>query len=154
MRTKKSAMVKKKDIFEIFSGHRNCSLRIYMLFSEEIMINHKNILIVIDNGIIGLDIMKQLHGYGYNAEIVNLVNIEKISEILERGFKLVILERCRNNQGNEYVLKLARRYNLPVIYLATDNETGHVDIKGLRMLMMPFGGEDLKEAVRISLSEN
>ena len=52
------------------------------------MINYNNILIVIENGIIGLDIMKQLHGYGYNAEIVNLVSTEKISEILKKGFQI------------------------------------------------------------------
>ena len=118
------------------------------------MINYNNILIVIENGIIGLDIMKQLHGYGYNAEIVNLVSTEKISEILKKGFQLLILEKCRNTREEEYVLRLARQYNLPVIYLATDNETGKVDIKGLRMLMMPFGGNDLKEIVRTSLGEN
>ncbi len=117
------------------------------------MLKNKNILIAIDNGIIGLDIKKQLNEYGYNAEIINLISREKIKETLNRGFQLMILEKSANAEGLEYAASLAREYNLPTIYLSTDTETNEVDHDGFRILMMPFGEDDLKEVVSIALGD-
>lgn len=117
------------------------------------MIN-KNILVAIDNGIVGLDIQKQLNGYGYNVEIVHFLNKEKIRSTLNRHFQLMILERCLNDGGIEYAVQLAREYNLPVICISTDNEIKKIEGKDLRFLMMPFSSDDLRKTVRISLGEN
>ena len=117
------------------------------------MLKSKNILIAIDNGIIGLDIKKQLNEYGYNAEIINLISKEKIRETLNRGFQLMILERSANTEGLEYAVTLAREYNPPTIYLSTDTDTKNMYADGFRILMMPFGEDDLKEIVNLVLGD-
>ncbi len=114
---------------------------------------NKNILIVIENGIIGLDIRKQLNGYGYNAEIINPSGKEKIGEALKKGFQLMIIEKQTNAQGISAAVRFAREYNLPTIYLSTDNETIDLEKSGFRILMMPFGEDDLKEVVRMALGD-
>jgi DNA-binding NtrC family response regulator len=115
---------------------------------------NKNILVAIDSGIVGLDIQKQLNGYGYNVETVFFLNKEKIRTTLNRHFQLMILERCLNDEGIEYALQLARENNLPVICISTDNEIKKIEGKGLRFLMMPFSSDDLRKTVKISLGEN
>ncbi len=114
---------------------------------------NKNILIVIENGIIGLDIRKQLNGYGYNTEIINPFNKVKIEEALKKGFQLMIIEKQIDDKGIISAVRLARKYNLPTIYLSTDNESVHLEKNGFRILMMPFGEDDLKQVVRMTFGD-
>ncbi len=114
----------------------------------------KNILIVIDNGIIGLDIQKQLNGSGYNTEVINLISKEGLKKKLDKQFQLMILEKCKDNEGIEYAVQLAHDYGLPVIYLSTDNYSKITEGDGYRILMMPFDEDDLKKNVQIVLGEN
>lgn len=118
------------------------------------MLKNKNILIAIDNGIIALDIKKQLNEAGYNAEIINLANKEKIKKVLSMDFHLIILEKSSHGNGLEYATNLVQSYNVPTIYLSTDVHTDKIDVSGFRILMMPFGENELKEVVKIALSEN
>jgi len=115
---------------------------------------NKNILIVINNGIIGLDIKKQLNGYGYNTELMNPKMNEKIKEKLNNGIQLIILEKSADDEGIKCAAKLARHYNLPAIYLSTDNDSNVTEQNGFRILMMPFGADDLKEVVKKILGDN
>ena len=115
---------------------------------------NKNILIVIENGIIGLDIRKQLDGYGYNTKIINLSNGDKIEDALKKGFQLMIIEKKMGGEGAAQAVELARKYNLPTIYLSTENEPLDLEKHGFRILMMPFGEDDLKEIVRMALGDN
>jgi len=115
---------------------------------------NKNILIVIENGIIGLDIRKQLNGYGYNTEILNPASKQKIEEALKKGFQLMIIEKQIEDKGITAAIQLARKYNLPTIYLSTENEPLDLEKHGFRILMMPFGEDDLKEIVRMALGDN
>jgi DNA-binding NtrC family response regulator len=115
---------------------------------------NKNILIVIDNGIIGLDIKKQLNEFGYNSELMNPASKEKLKETLNKGFQLMIIEKSIYDEGIDYAVRLAREYHMPAIYLSTDNETENIVQDGFRILMMPFGKDDLKEIVKITLGDN
>ncbi len=110
-----------------------------------------NILIVIENGIIGLDIRKQLDGYGYNTKIINPSSGYKVEEALKKGVQLMIIEKQIGDEGVAEALQLPRKYNLPTIYLSTDNESMDLEKHGFRILMMPFGEDDLKEVVRMTL---
>ncbi len=115
--------------------------------------NNKNILILIENGIIALDIRKVLSGYGYNTEVVHPAGKEKIEAALKKGFQLLIIEKQIDHKGIMEAVKLAEKYNLPTIYLSTDEETADAGKSGLRILMMPFGEDDLKEVVRMTLGD-
>lgn len=112
-----------------------------------------NILIVIENGIIGLDIRKQLNGYGYNTKIINPSSGDKIEEALRKGFQLMIIEKKMDGEGAAQAVELARKYNLPTIYLSTDHEPMDMEKHGFRILLMPFGEDDLKEVVRMTLGD-
>jgi CheY-like chemotaxis protein len=114
----------------------------------------KNILIAVDNGIIGLDIQKQLTGCGYNAEVINLVSKENIKRKLNKHFQLIILEKCMNEEGIDYAMRLAQEYKLPVISLSTGIYSKETEMNEQRILMMPFDEEDLKKNVEIALGEN
>lgn len=114
----------------------------------------KNILIAINNGIIGLDIQRLLNGSGYNAEVINLISEEKLKKKLDQHFQLMILEKCINSDGIEFAIQLAQDHNLPVIYLSTENYSSSNEGDRYRMLMMPFDGDDLKKNVKIVLGEN
>ena len=114
---------------------------------------NKNILIAIESGIIGLDIKKQLNGYGYSSEIINLVSKEKIKKTLDKHFQLMILEKCMNYESIEYAAKLAQEYNLPVIYLSTDKNFRKTEENRQSILMMPFGEDDLRETVKTALGD-
>ena len=123
------------------------------VFSEGIIMANKNILIAIESGIIGLDIKKQLNGYGYSSEIINLVSKEKIKKTLDKHFQLMILEKCMNYESIEYAAKLAQEYNLPVIYLSTDKNFRKTEENRQSILMMPFGEDDLRETVKTALGD-
>ena len=83
----------------------------------------KKILIVIENGIIGLDIRKQLNGYGFNTEIINPSSRDKIEEYLKKGFQLMIIEKPTDDKDIMAAMRLASEYNLPTIYLSADTES-------------------------------
>ena len=114
---------------------------------------NKNILVVIENGIIALDIRKQLNGDGYNTEIINPYRREKIEETLKKGFHLMIIEKQIVEKGIKEAAQLAKKYNIPTIFLSTDSETEVREKSAFRILMMPFGENDLKEVVRIALGD-
>lgn len=115
---------------------------------------NKNILIAINNGIIGLDIKKQLNGCGYNTELMTPTRNEKIKETLNKGFQLMILEKNMDDKGIECAVQLARQYKLPAIYLSTDKDSKAAEQDGFRILLMPFVADDLKEIVKIALGDN
>lgn len=117
------------------------------------MVKNKNILIAIDNGIIALDVKRQLREVGYNAEIINLANKEKIQEVLNMDIQLIILEKSSYGDRLEYAARLAQIYGLPTIYLSTDASNEKYNHHGYRILMMPFGENELKEVVKIALHE-
>ncbi len=114
---------------------------------------NKNILVVIENGIIALDIRKQLNGDGYNTEIINPYGREKIEETLKKGFQLMIIEKQIVEKGIKEAAQLAKKYNIPTIFLSTDSETEVRERSAFRILMMPFGENDLKEVVKIALGD-
>jgi hypothetical protein len=66
----------------------------------------------------------------------------------------MILEKNMDDEGIECAVQLARQYNLPAIYLSTDKESKAAEQDGLRILMMPFGADDLKEIVEVALGDN
>lgn len=114
---------------------------------------NKNILVAIENGIIALDIRKQLNGDGYNTEIINPVGEEKIEEALKNGFHLMIIEKNIDDKGITETIRLAKDYNIPTIYLSTDNDFVNMEKSSFRILMMPFGENELKQVVRIALGD-
>jgi len=118
------------------------------------MAKNKNILIAIDNGIIALDVKKQLIDLGYDVEIISLANKDKINKALNRNFNLIILEKSLHSEGLENALGLAKKYNVPTIYLSSDIDTKEYHEMGLRILMMPFGERDLIEVVKMALGED
>jgi hypothetical protein len=117
-----------------------------------IIMNEKNILVLIDNRIIGLDIKKQLERYGYNPDVKGFVGKEILKDTLTREFHLIIL----GNPTYEYesALEIAYEFKLPVIYLTTDSELQVIKQPDFRILMMPFSEDDLKEIVKSSLGDS
>ncbi len=119
-----------------------------------LMVMSKNILIAVHNGIIALDIKKQLIESGYNAEIVNPYNQDKIKEDLSLPFQLIIFEKSLRLGEIMEAAKLAKKIKLPAIYLSTDMEIEKYEHPGLRVLRMPFDKDELQKNVRIALGEN
>ena len=117
-----------------------------------IIMNEKNILVLIENRIIGLDIQKQLERYGYKPDVKGFVGKEIMKETLTREFHLIIL----GNPAYDYesALEIVREFKLPVIYLTTDSELQEIKQPNFRTLMMPFGEDDLKEIVKASLRDS
>jgi DNA-binding response OmpR family regulator len=118
------------------------------------MTRNKNILIVIDNGIIALDLKNQLNASGYNAEIINPGNQDKLRETLSRGVQLIIFEKSVRVIGLEYATGVAQNYRLPAIYLSTDTENDNLNCSDLSIVTIPFSENELKEAVKNALEEN
>jgi CheY-like chemotaxis protein len=113
----------------------------------------KNILVVIENGIIALDIRKQLNGDGYNTEIISPYSKEKIEETLKKRFQLMIIEKQVDEKAITEAIRFAEEYNIPTIYLSTDDKPADLEKRSVRILMMPFGDNDLKEIVKIALGD-
>lgn len=118
------------------------------------MIKNKNILIAIDNGIIALDVKRQLDESGYNAEIMKLPDKEKIKKALTMDFQLVIFEKSLHKDELEYAAKLAMNYKIPTIFLSSDVNNEGINQAGFRILMMPFDENELKEVVKMALDED
>ena len=111
------------------------------------MIKNKTILIAVHNGIIALDIKKQLSESGYNAKIVDPYDQIKINENLNHQFQLIILEKSFHSP-------IAQKMRVPAIYLSTDTEIEKYKHAGIRMMSMPFDNDELQNNVRIALDEN
>lgn len=114
----------------------------------------KNILIAIDNGIIALDMKKQLYDAGYNAEIMNPATKENIEEALNEDFQLIILEKSNSKDDIECAARLTQDHKIPSIYISTDGEHEKFDHTEFRILMMPFNENELMEVVKIALAED
>ncbi len=138
-------------IFHKASNLRYCCR--LCVISEEQSMRNKNILVVIENGIIALDIRKQLNSDGYNTEIINPAGGKKLEEVLKNGFQLMIIEKHIDDKGIIEAARLAKDYNIPTIFLSTDNESADLEKSGFRILMLPFGENDLKQVVRIALGD-
>ncbi len=115
---------------------------------------NKNILIAIDNGIIALDVKRQLKNAGYNAEITNVPDKEKIKEALTMNFHLIIFEKSSLKDELEYAAWMARKYEIPTIFLSSDINNERINQEGFRILMMPFAEDELKEIVKFALDED
>jgi DNA-binding NtrC family response regulator len=113
---------------------------------------NRNILITVDNGVIALDVKKQLTGSGYYAEIINFSRKEKIKEAIGKGIRLIITESSHNAESDEFAAKLAKENKLPVIYLSTGADNEKIKKYGFGVLKMPFTEEELENLVRKALS--
>ena len=114
----------------------------------------KKILTAIDNGIISLDIKNQLDDFGYDVEIINVNCTEKIKSKFGNGYDLIILESSPDIDEIKNTAKLAAEYTVPIIYLSTETYEDQKNInENLRILLMPFGENELKDMVKLVLGD-